>query len=562
MTTSKNQSPSAAEVLDALKAENATQVVSKKASSNKSKSLEKTDEKKLPDDYYSNVALAERFASSVKDTHRFILNRGEWVRYNDSIGIWEETPEGLIIDRLRVWLESEYEKAFEFKDHRLVQQALTCRTRSTLDAAIRTAREILAIRPEEMDDHPDLIVVANGVVDLRTATLTPFEKSLLMTKRIPHPYMPDATSWIFDRVLETIREDTHEWVQILTGQSLTGHQPSNPICIFLYGNGQNAKSSFLDIMEASAGEYAGLPPQSSLVRGNGGESFDLHSYRGIRQALVEELPEGGRLDTGAIKRLVGTTKMTARKLHKDFETFKVGATLWVTINAFPTVAETDWGTWRRLVVISFPFTYRKKPEDVVAANDKLADERVKSLAGTDEQAIAAALAWRIAGAKKWYDAKKVEPSLPDSIQQTTDEWRYRSDSILGWASENLMFDPSYFCLSEDLLDDFNTWSIRNGSTWGQKTFLERFTNHDVFRKNFLEYKRGRHSKLKQSFWKNPKDVYSDSRIAGDTCTHVKGVRFRTVADALVPDDASELMEVSSAEETGMDIFEDEEELTF
>ena len=220
------------------------------------------------------------------------------------------------------------------------------------------------------------------------------------------------------------------------------------------------------------------------------------------------------------------------------------------------MSETDWGTWRRLVVVPFPFTFRRSEQDCHGENDKVANERVKALASNDSDAITAFLAWRIVGAKKWYDADKAEPNLPPSIQEATEEWRYRSDSILGWTSENLVYDPKSFCLTEDLLDDFNAWSIRNGSTWGQKTFLERLTNHDVFKKNYLEYKRGRHTKLTQALWQNPKDPYTDARIAGDTCTHIKGVRFRTAADnAVIPDDASELTQEQFTDELVDENFE-------
>lgn len=487
---------------------------------------------KFTKEYYLDLPLGERWAKSKNGELLYVMESSKWFRYDDETGVWVEMSESSIREDAANWLRKEYNAvAIGGKDSQ-TRHAERCLLKSTVDNTIIMGRLHMLTSSSDLDQHKEFLVVANGVVDLRTSELKPFDRSLLMTKRVAYPYDPAVRSKYWSKVLEALPEDAHAWLQVMTGQTLTGYQSASDVCLFLFGGGSNGKSTFLDIMAASAGTYGDEPPQSSLMRKTGhGEDFGLIEFKGIRQALVEELPDERNLDVKAIKKLVGTKNLTARGLYRGYETFEVQATLWVSCNRLPNVSETDYGTWRRLLVVPFPYTYQPTRADVTEDCHKLADRDVKKHASTDTATITACLAWRVAGAKLWHADRNLESEIPASVKEASLTWRKRSDHVIAWIDEMLVADNTQFCLSADLRDNFNLWLRNNGySSWGAKLFLERFETSSFFEENKLVYTaRGTvpHS-VRQSLWQSP-DSYS-ARMAGKQPAHVLGVRFRTDAD--------------------------------
>ncbi|WP_181407459.1 phage/plasmid primase, P4 family [Nocardioides sambongensis] len=492
-------------------------------------------------EHFKDLTMAERFIATRLTTHRYVAERRTWIRYDQSTGAWDVLDPAVMQAEVMAWLREEWEAAARTMDHNITKAAVVCLKKQTVANVCDLAALHVVVASTELDAHSDLLLVANGVVHLPTGTLRPFDPDLLITKRVPSAFTPGKTNWVWSKILEAVPVDVHSWLQLMAGQTLTGEQPASTVCLFLHGGGANAKSSFLDVMEASAGTYGGLPPQSTLMRStSGGETFNLITFKGLRQALVEELPDERNLDVGSIKRLVGTKKMTARGLREANQTFDVEATLWVSCNRLPNVSETDPGTWRRLLVVPFPYTYKKSAEGCTDPMDRVANPAVRVLASTDPDAAEACLAWRIEGARRWYADKREEVKVPVSVTEASLAWRESADNIIGWFKDSVEADIDSFCLTEDLRDSFNTWARAHGyQQWSHRLFMERLTGHDALRANKMKSARGRTGALTQSQWKDPAK-FDSPRRAGESCTHVKGVRFKAKgASAAAHDDLDE-----------------------
>lgn len=505
-------------------------------------------------EYYLDLPLGERWAASKNGNLRYVMETSRWLRYDKDQGVWSEVRGSSVREDAASWLRKEYNTAALRNKDSISRNAERCLNKGTADNTIYMGKLHLLISSSDLDTHKDLLVVGNGVVDLRTGKIGPFDRSLLMTKHTPYPYDPSVKSSYWGKVLEVLPEDARDWLQLMTGQTLTGHKPVSDVCIFLFGGGQNGKSTFVDIMAASAGTYGDEPPQSTLMRKTGhGEDFGLIEFRGIRQALIEELPDERNLDVKAIKKLVGTKNLTARGMYRGYETFEVQSTLWISCNRLPSVSETDHGTWRRLLVVPFPYTYKSTASEITEKTHKLADHEVKRNASTGFDTITACLAWRIEGAKRWYEYEALEVDVPPSVKQASLVWRKRSDHILAWAEDMLVADLTRFTLSSDLRDSFNLWLRQHGySSWGAKLFLERFETTDFFGKSNLVYNpRGTVAKgLRQSIWTAPD---GEQRIAGKQPSHVLGVRFRNDGD-------DDLELASASEESTLEKLADDLEL--
>jgi phage/plasmid-associated DNA primase len=160
-------------------------------------------------------------------------------------------------------------------------------------------------------------------------------------------------------------------------------------------------------------------------------------------------------------------------------TFDATHSFFLSTNYRPIVEETDHGTWRRLALVRFPYTFRKPHEKLTADTDRQGDPTLRGRCSANPEAWAAALAWMVEGARRWYAADKIMPEPPQQVAADTREWRVESDQVLAYADERLVFDPGWHVMALDLLDEVNAWLTSRGHRpWSDKTLAARFGEHD------------------------------------------------------------------------------------
>ena len=349
-----------------------------------------------------------------------------------------------------------------------------------INAAANLAKGQLLEDAANFDCHPDLLNVGNGVVDLRTGERLPHDPRLLLTKFTPTDYCPDATHADWDTALTAIPENRREWVQTRFGQAISGHPTPDDLLVILWGAGENGKTTFTVGIACAAGEHATIVPERVLLANPGDHPTEMMTLRGARLALLEETPEARHLNVKRLKGLLGTPKMTARLIRQDSVTWDATHSLVVSTNYRPRVNETDHGTWRRLALVGFPYTYRKDGEKLTAPTDRRGDaglrERIKLSPNKQHEAI---LRWLVDGAMRWYAAGQAMPLLPNAIAEDTRKWRYASDPILRWYDDNLVADARYYIPSSEMFDTFQPVMKASGhQQWTAQTFGERFGQHD------------------------------------------------------------------------------------
>jgi len=194
---------------------------------------------------------------------------------------------------------------------------------------------------------------------------------------------------------------------------------------------------------------------------------------------MEETPEARHLNTQRLKTTLGTEKIRARRIRQDTVEFATTHSLFINTNYRPVVVETDHGTWRRLSLLPFPFTFRKPSEPLSGPNDRVGDSSL-AYAHNDPDVRSAALAWMVEGAKLWYARGRQMMENPEAVATETRRWRAETDQILGFSEDCLRFDPEAFTKTQDLLAAFNEWaSDRGHRPWNDKTFGTRFGSHDM-----------------------------------------------------------------------------------
>src|SRR5678815_2749499 len=167
-----------------------------------------------------------------------------------------------------------------------------------------------------------------------------------------------------------------EWFQDRMGQALTGHPVPDHMLVIAHGGGANGKSTVMNITRRTLGDYGVLVSDRVLMANPDAHPTELMDFRGARYALMEETPEARHLNVQRLKTSIGTESIKARRIRQDPVEFLTSHSLFINTNYRPIVTETDHGTWRRLSLMPWPFTFRKPGVPLSGPYDRTGDPKL------------------------------------------------------------------------------------------------------------------------------------------------------------------------------------------
>lgn len=444
---------------------------------------------------FSDAFLTDTVCAEALDGSYLFSPGLGWMHYDGAK--WAEANEAMIVEEIRQWAKGHWNDVLEEykKDQSRDVKARVdgwkqILTSSRLKALASLARGPLICRAQEFDSHPDLLNTPNGVVDLTTGELLDSDPSYRFTKITGVPYVPGAMDPDFSHALCALPDDVQGWYQVRVGQALTGYMPPDDLMLVQQGTGENGKSTLAVPLTRAAGSYHVLVSDRVILGNSDQHPTEFMELMGARLALMEETPEARQLNVQQLKKVVGTPQITARKIRQDSVTFDATHSLFVNTNFAPAVVETDHATWRRLALVKFPYTFRKRQEDVTGPMDRLGDPELRERCRTRPEAAQAALAWAVQGAVSWYTNRRVFPPVPPRVEQDTDAWRMEGDLIMSFTDDRLEFGPEYETPTAEMFQAFSEWLMPTGHKgWTQKTFRSRFEGHDKIASRHVEYYR-------------------------------------------------------------------------
>lgn len=479
--------------------------------------------------YFTDTNLSAVLAAELRDRYRWVPGVG-WLHWDGRR--WASTDDDKVAGAAREWMARQLADSVRgrYDPDEAKHWLNTARNAGKLHALVRLCKGIDGIRAEvaDLDADPDLLNTPSGVVDLRTGELRPHDRNLMMTKVTAAGYDPAATHPDWERALEAVPADCRAYLQVRLGQAVTGHTPPDDVLLVVQGGGENGKTATLGAVTAALGDYFALISDRVLLAHPGDHPTEMTDLRGVRFALIEETPEARRLAPARLKKVVGTPRITARRIRQDNITFTATHSLVVTTNYLPIVDEVDHGTWRRLLLLRFPYRFRKTHEQLEQPLDRRGDQGLRErLLHKDCAAGPAVLRWLVDGAVAWHQLARTMPAPPQRVLDDVLAWRQQADPVLSYVADRLVFDPDRHVMSAELLEDFNAW-LRDHSrpAWSDKTFFARFADHESTAGRVQRRKvRFDAEKLSRSIAPGV-----PQRVAGATFWAWSGVRFRTVAD--------------------------------
>ena len=304
----------------------------------------------------------------------------------------------------------------------------------------------------DFDNNNWVLTVENGVLDLRTGQLLPFDRRFNSSKRTSIRYDPLATCPRWETFLQEVfnfDEELIRYIQRAVGYCLTGETSEQ--CLFLcHGAGANGKSVFLDVLLQLLGEFgmdAPVSTFSSKPANANNASNDLAMLRGARLVTATETNEGMRLDEAIVKKLTGGDRVTARKLYQDFFYYIPKFKIWIAMNHKPTIRGTDNGIWRRMRLIPFDRIFSIDQQD-----RNLKHKLINELPGI--------LNWALRGCLDWQ-----QNGLPMAqiVEDATNEYRAAEDTLGQFIEENCIVGEHYQVSSQMLYDVYAEWAKRSNA---------------------------------------------------------------------------------------------------
>lgn len=402
----------------------------------------------------TDAGTAERFVARNRLRVRYVHRWDQWHVWDESrwapddrrevYRLAIETARGIHADAALADSKGEAQE--------ITRHALTSERRDRIEATLALARTMppLALVPDELDADPHILVVPNGVVDLKRGKLEPHDRRRLVTKCAPVPFDAEAAAPLWEAFLARIvpDADVRAYLQRAVGYSLTGDVSEHAL-FFAYGTGANGKSTFLETIRdlLGEGEYAkAAAPDLLLAKKQDRHAAEVADLRGARFVTTIEVQQGRAWDEARVKWLTGGDAISARFMYGNPFTFQPTHKFWIAGNHKPRVSGTDHGFWRRVHTVPFTVTI-PKPEQDGELRHKLKAE------------LPGILRWAVEGCSLW---SKYGLQPPDAVRAATAQYRDAEDVIGAFLDECCDIDPGSTLILGGLYDVYRAWAERGG----------------------------------------------------------------------------------------------------
>lgn len=410
----------------------------------------------------TELGMASAFVDFQSHSLKWVHEARAWANWDGKR--WELDPtQKYVHTALRNFLDTAMVASLKLEDldkkAALQKLLVNLQSRRAMDniIALSTREQKMIAHIGEFDTNPDLLQVANGVIDLETGQFRAAHPDDRLLQYANVEYVANATCPRWTEFVSVIagrpgiddqaRSDKVAVLQEIFGLCLTGRTDPQKFFNFV-GGGANGKSTFLGAVTSILGTYWHALDDATLTAGTtnnkGGARPDLAVLRGKRALIANEFPEG-RLDVNLIKAITGGDAISARELYGREFTFHANGKLIIASNHKPLIAEMDYGTWRRVVMVSFNHTF------TVPDRDWLRTTLARETPGI--------LAWAIDGLLRlrrnnWQFTESSE------INRDTAQYRAELDVVQQWAEECVSTDvgtSSLITLTKHLYQSFSKW---------------------------------------------------------------------------------------------------------
>ena len=378
--------------------------------------LEGATESKPTDD-----DLAEQWCVSHPDS---AFGLGSMRRYRD--GVWEVLPDDLCERELLEVLQANKRRGI--------------RPTSRLLASVKKLAQIRASVPDNAwDADPNILVCANGALELGTMTLREHCRADYATTAIPHPYIPDATAPTLEHVLNTTVPEAAGLIQEFAGYALTT-DTSHELALWFCGPSGSGKSTIILALQTMLGPRCGVLGLADIERSN----FALSDIPGRTLLISTEQPALYVRASHKLNALISGEVLRVEKKYADPFCVKPAAKVLWASNEMPRLDPGD-GLFRRVKVIRFT-----KPAFTP-------DPGVKQRIAREGAGI---LAWALEGLRRLRERGHF--AIPQCVEEASQQFQKKNDVPATFVEERCDTGPDCKASADELYRAYKTWCEDNG----------------------------------------------------------------------------------------------------
>lgn len=325
---------------------------------------------------FTDDGNADRFIHLYGDKISYCQDENLWYVYNGKF--WEADIQKTNMMKLTKELANTMKtitKSYVSSDSNYGKQLLQAVKRlgniHTKQSMITASQCEVARMKKDYNTRRDILIVKNGVVDLRTGELLDFSPDYYSTQAVVdinyNPKAGEPTRFL--QFLDEIFAGDKELVEYLLrflGYCLTGEVKESKFLI-CYGSGANGKSVLFNLIRDVMGMYSDSMAPSGILkkRNSDGPNSSVMKIRDTRMVTIDELQKYDELDTGLVKNITGgaSEKINVREMYGRAQSFEFAFKLILNTNFLPRLNWMDNAMNRRVVVIPFDVVFTDEKQD-------------------------------------------------------------------------------------------------------------------------------------------------------------------------------------------------------
>ncbi len=295
------------------------------------------------------------------------------------------------------------------------------------------------------------------------------DRDHMLTNVADVEYHADAEAPFFkEKFLEKVQPDgaMRTFLQVSTAYSLLCDGNDEQRLFYHYGTGANGKSAFFELIGRLAGTYRQIADPATITgdgqRAGQQANPDVARLHNARLVTIEELPKNTPLREELIKALTGGSKILARFLNKEFFEFLPKFTPMLSGNSKPAISGTDYGIWRRVLLILWGVT--------IPESERMLPAELTSRLDAERSGI---LNWLIEG-MLLYLGQGLEPFVPAAVKEFTQDYREERDNVSVFAEVAIRPAPGKQVKAGKLYEAYEGWCKVNGlKSASQRSFGDK-----------------------------------------------------------------------------------------
>lgn len=378
---------------------------------------------------FTDDGNALRLVDAVGGHIRYVVEWRSFIRWNGKV--WERDPEGhLVREDMRALARRWADAAVKIEDEETRKRALAWAHKSQsvvrLDAAVNLSKGDgrIRIRASELDAHPLILNVQNGILDLRdtdaatrTCKLLAHDPKYLLTRITKYAYVPEATclTWTtFCTFSANGDAEVEAYRRRRRGSYLSG--APDKVFEIAFGKGDTGKTSYYQTVTRVLGSYAQKVPRTIFEKQrNEQHPADLMELEGVRFVFGAEIED--QIDIKKVKDVTGERVIKARGMRQDWQTIERKYKVAIFSNDAPQIRRTtNDPIWNRIHADRWEAIITEKRNE--AEIDEVYDREGEGI-----------LADMVRG---WVEFQMTGLAPPKAIVDATRTYRNEEDPIEEW----------------------------------------------------------------------------------------------------------------------------------